>query len=389
MPTKSDAIKKFDPIDLNIISGASGTHSPSPFEDIERIESIKSAVLAVDEQELAQRNIEKKAKSLGDQFTGPAVWADVSFAGDGVYYREYRECDIYWHRNVGAFEIRGEIRKKYNSYGDRVSRFGMPVTDETATADGEGGYNHFAKRTSIYWHPDTGPFHVRGEIRKLWADRGWERGPLGYPVVDQFLRDDGQACAFQNGALSTDDKGNATDAVVASLTRDQLLTLIWRRFDELVRQGPEEVRLHSHKSMDEVSATGFGFWAARNRTLTVTINGFRKNGLATDTDWAAHLNLLLFVGWRKDGSAETLVAHRGGSVEAHGIFSETISDSIVKAISKAFGNPIRIGETIPKTANFITLLVRADGGVDLYFTNTVQGRLARLIVEGKMEKLLE
>jgi uncharacterized protein with LGFP repeats len=80
---------------------------------------------------------------------------------------------------------------------------GPPVTDETGCPDGQGRFNHFARDGSIYWHPDTGPFALGGRIRQVWAERGWERGPLGYPIRDQFPAVAGvQACLFENGALS-------------------------------------------------------------------------------------------------------------------------------------------------------------------------------------------
>ena len=48
------------------------------------------------------------------------------------------------------------------------SFLGYPLTDETATPDGVGRYNHF-QGGSIYWTPATGAHEVHGAIRGQWA----------------------------------------------------------------------------------------------------------------------------------------------------------------------------------------------------------------------------
>jgi LGFP repeat len=55
------------------------------------------------------------------------------------------------------------------------------LTDESATPDGRGRYNHF-ENGSIYWTNATGAHEVDGDIQVVWAAAGWEQGPLGYPI---------------------------------------------------------------------------------------------------------------------------------------------------------------------------------------------------------------
>lgn len=99
-----------------------------------------------------------------------------------------------------AFEIHGDIYKKWRELGG--VRFGRPDTDETATPDGVGRYNHFNRGTaSIYWTPKTGANAIWGDIRKLWARLGYERSYLGYPTTDELPFDGGRANAFQNGGI--------------------------------------------------------------------------------------------------------------------------------------------------------------------------------------------
>lgn len=76
------------------------------------------------------------------------------------------------------------------------------MTDETATPDGVGRYNHFTNGVSIYWTPDTGAHAIWGDIRKRWEALGWERSYLGYPTSDeQDFSEGGRANSFQNGGI--------------------------------------------------------------------------------------------------------------------------------------------------------------------------------------------
>ncbi len=94
---------------------------------------------------------------------------------------------IYWHPQTGAFEVHGAILAKYRELGAEASLLGYPTTDETATPDRVGRFNHF-QRGSIYWTPSTWAHEVHGLIRQYWAQHGWERNPkLGYPLTDELV----------------------------------------------------------------------------------------------------------------------------------------------------------------------------------------------------------
>ena len=91
--------------------------------------------------------------------------------------------------SAGAFEVHGAIREKYLALGAEASILGYPVTDETATPDRVGRFNHF-QGGSIYWTPGTYAHEVHGLIRERWASQGWERNPqLGYPITDELTPD--------------------------------------------------------------------------------------------------------------------------------------------------------------------------------------------------------
>jgi uncharacterized protein with LGFP repeats len=98
---------------------------------------------------------------------------------------------IYWTPSTGAWSIHGAIQAKWASMGWERGVVGYPVTDETGTPDGVGRFNHFANSGSIYWTPSTGAWSIHGAILAKWASMGWERGVVGYPVTDETGTPDG------------------------------------------------------------------------------------------------------------------------------------------------------------------------------------------------------
>ncbi len=119
--------------------------------------------------------------------TGPLGYpvTDETPTPDGVgRYNHFQRGSIYWHPAIGAFAVWGPIRLKWQQLRWETGPLGYPLTDETATPDGAGRYNHF-RSGSIYWHPSTGAHNVHGAIRDRWQQLGWETGPLGYPATDQ------------------------------------------------------------------------------------------------------------------------------------------------------------------------------------------------------------
>lgn len=125
------------------------------------------------------------ALGLSDGLLG-APRSEEVFCPDGVgRFQLYENGSIYWSPKTGAHEIHGDIRELWASIGWERSLLGYPSTDETATPDGIGRFNHF-EGGSIYWTPSTQAHEVHGDIRQAWAASQWERGVLGYPVTSEF-----------------------------------------------------------------------------------------------------------------------------------------------------------------------------------------------------------
>ena len=64
----------------------------------------------------------------------------------------------------------------------------------------------------IYWTLENGAREVHGAIRDTWANMGWERSQLGYPVSDESGPSDRRWSNFQGGILT----GTPTGGVVLS-----------------------------------------------------------------------------------------------------------------------------------------------------------------------------
>ncbi|RBY74636.1 hypothetical protein DQ239_19310 [Blastococcus sp. TF02-09] len=127
-------------------------------------------------------NVTWKKFSSGNGMAGPAF--TFTFDGNCSLYNGYRVC--------------GAIRDKYLASGGPSGPLGMPTTSETPIY--LGAYNHF-QGGSIY-NSLAGTYIVKGAIRDRWAQVGWEKSPVGYPIGDELcgLRDGGCKQHFERGS---------------------------------------------------------------------------------------------------------------------------------------------------------------------------------------------
>jgi hypothetical protein len=127
--------------------------------------------------------------------------------------QDYTAGSIYWTVATGAREVHGPIASRSRYAGGPLGRLGFPMSDQRTAADGVGAYNHF-QGGSIFWSPATGAHEVHGVLRARWAQLGWERSPLGYPISDEYAVNGGGQSDFVGGFLRRD---TATDAVRMAL----------------------------------------------------------------------------------------------------------------------------------------------------------------------------
>ncbi len=148
--------------------------------------------------------IDEKYRALGGcgSLLGAALTEERK-TPDGVgRYNVFVNGSVYWSAETGAFEVHGAIRDKWAEVGWEAGLLGYPVSDETSTPGG-GRYNVF-QRGSIYWTPETGAHEVHGVIRDKWKETGWETGPLGYPISDEYAVAGGRRNDFQHGSITFD-----------------------------------------------------------------------------------------------------------------------------------------------------------------------------------------
>lgn len=172
-----------------------------------------------------KRTIAERYRELGGAagFLGQPT-AEEQEAPDRIgRYRHFKGGTLYWCPGREDYEVHGAIREKWASLGWERGLLGYPISDESATPDGTGRYNHF-QGGSVYWTPETGAWEVHGGIRERWAELGWERSYLGYPISDESEAPDGSRYTnFQNGSIRWTPKLGAEDSRAQVRLRAELI----------------------------------------------------------------------------------------------------------------------------------------------------------------------
>ncbi|MFI0470174.1 N-acetylmuramoyl-L-alanine amidase [Saccharopolyspora sp. 5N102] len=150
-----------------------------------------------------QGDIHATYNRLGGPSAGVYPTTDELATPDGVgrYNHFTHSASIYWTPDTGAHVVHGAIRNTWAASGWETGTAGYPTTDELSTPDTIGRYNHFTKNASIYWTPDTGAHLVYGAIRDHWSALGWETSWLGYPTSDEYPVTGGRRSDFQGGYI--------------------------------------------------------------------------------------------------------------------------------------------------------------------------------------------
>ncbi|GAB3711974.1 family 16 glycosylhydrolase [Mariniluteicoccus flavus] len=120
---------------------------------------------------------------------------------DGGCSQRFERGTIFWSGDSGAHFVRGPILDRYAALGWENSAIGYPVTDEMCGLRDGGCVQRFQRENGhIYWSAATDAHSIQGAIYDRYASMGWENGPFGYPVSDEFcgLRDGGCGQRFQH-----------------------------------------------------------------------------------------------------------------------------------------------------------------------------------------------
>lgn len=121
--------------------------------------------------------------------------------GEGRY-AEFENGKIYWHARVNGGQARAipnSIFEKYTEAQWEQGFLGYPIGRHTVLHDGdvqgfEGG--------AIYRKTGEPGFIVTGLIREQWNRSGFEDGPYGWPISDEYPHGNGgRAQNFEKGTL--------------------------------------------------------------------------------------------------------------------------------------------------------------------------------------------
>jgi hypothetical protein len=148
--------------------------------------------------------VDEKYRMLGEEggFLGLPTTDELISPDKEGHLRHYKNGSIYWSpRTHAAHEVHGEIKRRWAETGWEMGPLGYPTTDEILAPDGTGRLSHFEKG-SIYWTHPNGAHEVLGPIRDLWASMGWEHSLLGYPITNEIpsIRG-GRLNHFQHGSI--------------------------------------------------------------------------------------------------------------------------------------------------------------------------------------------
>ncbi|WP_459643634.1 LGFP repeat-containing protein [Kineococcus sp. NUM-3379] len=127
--------------------------------------------------------------------------------GRGAYV-VFEGGSIYFSPSTGAHEVHGAIRDRWGRLGWKGGPLGFPSSIEYRTLPSGGAYSAF-EGGSLHWSPATGAHLVRGAIRDAWGATGWEAGPLGFPVSDEYDVPGGKRSDFQHGRVTWTPGGGA------------------------------------------------------------------------------------------------------------------------------------------------------------------------------------
>src|SRR5690606_14428435 len=86
-------------------------------------------------------------------------------------FSEFETCTIYWSGATGAYEVHGDIRRKYHELGGPLSDLGFPTSNEADIPNyaGAGRANTFQKG-SILWYGNYDSVKVARPFR-VWIGR--------------------------------------------------------------------------------------------------------------------------------------------------------------------------------------------------------------------------
>lgn len=167
-----------------------------------------AAVNRIDEAAKAAAWLGDRVKTGHEDSVGEVHTPD----GEGRFAK-FEHGYVYWHPRTGAVAVPNEIFETWAEHGYELGALGYPTTAFTQLSGGvvqafEGGVIY--RKTGA----DRG-YYVHGIIGARWAHDGFENGPLGWPISDEYDRPDGgRGQDFEHGRLEWDPSGAVQTSAV-------------------------------------------------------------------------------------------------------------------------------------------------------------------------------
>ena len=204
---------------------------------------------------------------------------------DGIGRKQSFQHGHIYGSLAGLATIHGAIYDKWVQTGAEKGPLGYPIGDETGTPDGIGRFNRFTGGM-MYWHPQHGAHEIRGSILKKWANQGYEKGTIGYPVEDP--KGDGGfkiTQKFQQGSLQGYESPIPEIAEILGLKANQIDGLYTQLSEDFkahripLRDGFKESYRRAKESLEFTTSL---YNPAQNNINTYALNDASTPGTSCD-----------------------------------------------------------------------------------------------------------
>ena len=107
----------------------------------------------------------------------------VSRGGINGFSQRFQGGVVFSSAQTGTHSVHGDIRTSFERRGG-LETVGFPMSEETGTTR-SGVWQHF-QNGSIYWRPNRGAFAVLNGFFDRYKSQGYENGPRGFPVSEEY-----------------------------------------------------------------------------------------------------------------------------------------------------------------------------------------------------------
>ena len=310
-----------------------------------------------------------------------AKWASLGYERSFLGYPKTDECNslapnskyqrfiwgtmCWFPGQTEAFEVHGAILNRWGQLDWEKGLLGFPITDETATTDGIGRYNHF-RNGSIYWKPSVSAHEIYGSIKNYWVSKGSESNPdLGYPISGELFTKAGSKNRyndFENGVLVWEQTTNTVTSlqkttgtiagIKTSRTSNEVVLEMKTAISSLLERINIFPKIGGNPYLKEVTDYASDGHMVHNRKHVIQVNckGFFMNTY----------NLILCIKMSYYKSTKTLHA-----VLTQYSISNNAPNRFKTILDKEIGTSLKAIK-IPSTINILSIKTMKNGDLNFY-----------------------